>query len=253
MLSDYIDRYNKFQNDNTLVYNNHITFLLLDRKYYLIYNEKSSINANDLPICFMCNGIFKMNNDIHYYIVFDEINKKIILEKLKDYSVTIIDESFNIVEFNDRNKRNLINNYLKTMMQQKNVSFMSNMGNMGNMGINHQYTMMGNYTQKFLKNKNPDPVTNFKIDEIYGFLKDTKLKIDKVKMTSNKNSGVSIDEFENDNDNKEITISELEGDNACVIKYYSNGVSQSEHIIKKNFKKTVSDMILEDYDIIALV
>lgn len=241
MLSEYIDRYNKFQTDNALAYHNHITFLLFKGKYYLIYNEKSSINANDLPICFLCDGVIKMNNDVHYYVAFEENKKKMVLEKLKDYNITIIDQSFNMMEFYDRNKRN---SYLRTVIQPKKISFM---GNMGNMGMN-PYTIMGNYTHNFLIRKTPDPINNLKIDEIYGFLKGNELTIDKVKLTSNKNSGVSIDEFENGN-NREITISELEGDNKCIITYFSNTVSETDHI-KKNFTKTASDVLLEDYDMI---
>ena len=116
MLSCYIDRYNKFQTDNALAYHNHITFLLLNGKYYLIYNEKSTVNANDLPICFLCDGILKTNNEVYYYVAFEENKKKMILEKLKDYNITMIDRSFHVIEFHDRNKRN---NYLKTLIQRE--------------------------------------------------------------------------------------------------------------------------------------
>ena len=233
MLSEYIDRYNKFQTDNALAYHNHITFLSLNGKYYLIYNEKSNINANDLPICFLCDGVLKTGGDVYYYVAFEENRKKMVLEKLKDYNITIIDKSFNVMEFHDRNKRN---NYLRTLIQPKKISFMN------------PYTIIGNYAHNFLGRKIPEPVNNLKIDEIYGFLKGNELTIGKVKLTSNKNSGVSIDEFEN-NDNKEISIGELEADNKCIVTFFSNTVSVTDHITK-NFTKTASDIILEDYDMI---
>ena len=105
MLEQYIDKYTKYQNDNASRYENHITFLLVDDKYHMFYNEKSSINANNLPINIFCDGILQTKEDIYFYTIFDESKKKHTLEMLKNYNITILDKKFHSIEFYKTNER----------------------------------------------------------------------------------------------------------------------------------------------------
>jgi hypothetical protein len=265
MFSDYIDKYTKFQNDNTLLYDNHITFLSYNNKYYMFYNEKSRINANDLPIRFPFDGILKISNtDLFFYVAFDEEKKKTVLDKLKDYNVSVIDKEYKRIEFYKSGRFHTTKNnangcYKKITSPPRKLPFINSLGItnkisthfpthigktplFGNFGIN----LFQPFDIKILKDMTQNEICMFENKEI-------------VPLKSNKISGVSIDEFEKadtthnelsrrNHSNQESPISLTQSPIISIQQTKDNTVISIQNV--KGFNRTISDFILEEYEVI---
>ena len=65
----------------------------------MFYNEHFKINANDLSIHFPYDGSCRYNNEIYYYVSFNEKHRKEIVSQLrnKGYRVIFVDDKFKLV------------------------------------------------------------------------------------------------------------------------------------------------------------
>lgn len=277
MLNDYIENYITFQNNNMLLYENHVTFLFVNDRYHLFYNEKSKVNANDLPIYFTEDGKVITHNDIYFFVSFDESKKKQILEKLKKYTVSILNKKLRCIEFHRSNKNmelfgvyrklfdsqgkyTFTNKYYGSHLENKIIKNKFNLLDLGS-GNLHEH-LLGAFTQE--ENIKPSgnsidtipstssyvgPSRNL-IDTIpstnsyvasgpSGIQIDTTVKDEKIKKNP---SGIPIDEFEKEEKEQELSIDDLERGH--------EDKSPIDSQMQRNFTKTASDLILDEFCII---
>jgi hypothetical protein len=116
MLSNYVEKYINYQITNIPQNSQHIVFLLLDQKFYMFYNENSTINANDLPVRFKYDGIVRSNGNVYYYVAFDDGQKAYVFDKLKKYNITILDNKFNTLNVNQVSWENNCKNIHKQLL-----------------------------------------------------------------------------------------------------------------------------------------
>ena len=86
-LSDFAEKYIKYQNQIFSKTQKDISFLLIDNKYYMFYNETSLVNPNNLSVCFKYDGIIKNKVNVYYFVAFDNEQKPQILDKLNKYFI----------------------------------------------------------------------------------------------------------------------------------------------------------------------
>lgn len=84
-----------------------ILLLLSHETYFIFYNEKYGVNANDLNLKFDYDGIIRYNKDVLFYVGFDQKKLNFYYDNInKFYEIIIMDKNKLMLE--NKNKKNFL-------------------------------------------------------------------------------------------------------------------------------------------------
>lgn len=99
MNQNHIQKYIDFVNKSSHNFHHTLVFLPVDNIYYLFYDEKNGINANELNIKFDYDGIYKHDQNIYYYVGFERNKFDHFVSLLCRYNIVILNEEYLITDF----------------------------------------------------------------------------------------------------------------------------------------------------------
>jgi hypothetical protein len=222
-MEKYLNVYNSFTRTNIAHFDKIIFLRTLINEYFMFYNETSLINPNNFNIKFPIDGMLYCGNEIFYYVGFEESNKNDMIKKLNYSHIIIINMDGTAIEEFVLQKQLLKTPALKQLKLLYDVRLM----NTTSFFLHQNKIKKYNITSQDYNAIIPHVQSKVTIDE---FEKETDIDNDDLLM---------VDDFEkcrsspSPNNKKKLIMNKSSEDNIY------------------NFKKTQSEILLEEYDVLS--